>query len=899
MADPVFPDPFAPEPEPPPDPVRQPAAPPLRGWQAAGATPKRSSTTTALVVTILLFTLVAGVLVAVLRIPERPKSTFLVSVPICGYKGEKLSPVAWAERDTLLMCELLPANANGNAFSAQQSEKLAGLLASIRKGEGLDPAQPFLLHVAALTVVEGDSIYVLPADADSTQSELRVNVEEILQAMQECPAKSKLLVLDFGRPTGNAFVGPLSDDAPAKLHELLSNRATLPCPVFTACGKNERSLDIPEVRQSAFAWYFAAGLRGAADGYRSGRPDLGERGTGGISMRELTNFVTARVSRWAKLNRGASQTPRLYDNGFREDDFPILLDPRGTDARELAKFNPPPDGLRAEWDRRDKLPAAWRRQNAAPLARWEAALIRAEQVYEATELPGDLAASLGYAPPRELKSPAAPPRHASLRNSGEVPAEARKAIEDVLAAAAPDEPKPAVEGVRPPAPKPQGPPLAIARLTFDWLRDKHPTPSEKVIEFANGQIADALRGRPELYEEALALRRLAAIPSSSVLRNSSSSGYRGDFLTAEAAAAESLSREPAGFAWVRDLADDADQTKARAEEKLFAAERSADLPAAAAELRAAAAKFQELNARLLAMTEARTAATEALAVAGATAATVAESDVLALAEWEAFIVVAASLADRVFQKPDATGTWNPTEFANLAKQVAQQTLALRKPFATADVDATIKQANAWKGTDLALLRGRLMCPLLVADDRRKLWEAYSATSLRLFDDTRKNRDDADDGSSTRTQVEAATPPDPADLRRRRAVVSVLLLRLAGMKDTERLLRDARTGAPELGDELRTRWTTTLPATTLAFAADGQFEQAERALRVFPVGLWVRPAGAASEFRPLLEARLRDDSAWRDWLREHYGRYGKLRRTVSGAEASYRKASEEAAPGAPN
>ena len=47
-------------------------------------------------------------------------------------------------------------------------------------------------------------------------------MEDILRAMEDCPARKKLLILDLARPTANPFTGPLADAAADRLDDLLT-----------------------------------------------------------------------------------------------------------------------------------------------------------------------------------------------------------------------------------------------------------------------------------------------------------------------------------------------------------------------------------------------------------------------------------------------------------------------------------------------------------------------------------------------------------------------------------------------------------------------------------------------------------------------------------------------------
>src|SRR5947209_12841718 len=122
MADPQLPDPLEPPPEqpaapPPPRPARRAAQ-----WQADGSRAKASGKTTALIVTALLFTAVAGGLVALFFVPAAPVEPYIISVPVIEYNDPAVPPNLWAENDADLLCGVYPADSDNTRRNNQSRD---------------------------------------------------------------------------------------------------------------------------------------------------------------------------------------------------------------------------------------------------------------------------------------------------------------------------------------------------------------------------------------------------------------------------------------------------------------------------------------------------------------------------------------------------------------------------------------------------------------------------------------------------------------------------------------------------------------------------------------------------------------------------------------------------------
>src|SRR5262249_43891903 len=150
---------------------------------------------------------------------------------------------------------------------------LVGQLNRLRKNN--EPR--LVVHLSALARTQDDKIFILPADAHPDKPDTWLPLADVLQALRDCPARDKLLILDIAHPVADARVGVLLDDVGSALHETLDKlNADSPLPfwVLCSCSRDEVSLNWEEKQQSAFGYFLAAGLRGHADGAIKGtRPD--------------------------------------------------------------------------------------------------------------------------------------------------------------------------------------------------------------------------------------------------------------------------------------------------------------------------------------------------------------------------------------------------------------------------------------------------------------------------------------------------------------------------------------------------------------------------------------------------------------------------------------------------
>ena len=188
--------------------------------------------------------------------------------------------------------------------------------------------------------------------------------------MRACPSRKKLLILDIMRPSADARLGVLTNDVANSVHAILRDEEKdLPFLVLSPCSAGQVAQVSEELGLSVFAYYLDQGLHGHADADHNQR----------VTVKELADFVKARVDRWVWQNRGLRQEPKLYGQG---DDFVLVQ--LGRDETSPEKEIPAelkyPEWLFNGWALRD----AWARaETVLPgptlVRRLESTLLRAER----------------------------------------------------------------------------------------------------------------------------------------------------------------------------------------------------------------------------------------------------------------------------------------------------------------------------------------------------------------------------------------------------------------------------------------------------------------------------------------------------------------------------------------
>lgn len=212
-----------------------------------------------------------------------------------------------------------------------------------------DPArkqsQPYLLG----------SDFTVPTKTGDPEQFGAIPFRQVLQAVVDCNADKKILVLDCQRLDHHWPMGMLQNDFITQAQVELNNldaAKTQGLHVLFSCSGNETTYYDAEFGLSVFGRYFLEGLTGASDL----DSNIGN-GDGRVQFDELAAFVKDRVSAWTLKNRNAAQQPLVQNFEQASPEAPLSLVALGTRA---SIFSPVP--LTADPSRQDvanDLEQAW------------------------------------------------------------------------------------------------------------------------------------------------------------------------------------------------------------------------------------------------------------------------------------------------------------------------------------------------------------------------------------------------------------------------------------------------------------------------------------------------------------------------------------------------------------
>jgi hypothetical protein len=326
--------------------------------QPAGKNAKRRRWLTVLAG--LFLALAALVAVWLLLVKPPPPMPFFLAINLSEHDNRQYPTIPFAARDFERLARHFPKK---KLAETKTKELLLKELAGLADNPG-----PVIVQIRALALAREGKVFLIPGDADPGDEATWVDARAVLDAVQACPAKHKLLVLDINHPWADPRLGVLSDRVPETLEAVVS--AAKPAfHVLSPCSPGQSSLTSEVLQGSVLACYLDQGLQGAADVKKEMR----------ISVKELFAFADARVDRWAQQNRALRQKPRLLGDGV---DFVVATLNRSTPGEEQrAEPAPYPERLEKGWKGRDQ----WWNEEAfrrAPrlLRKLEANLLRQEKL---------------------------------------------------------------------------------------------------------------------------------------------------------------------------------------------------------------------------------------------------------------------------------------------------------------------------------------------------------------------------------------------------------------------------------------------------------------------------------------------------------------------------------------
>ena len=788
-------------------------------WKKA-ATPQ-SSRGALLALATLLFCAVAGVTGGFFLFVGSAKQPYLITIPVEN-SGPAYPPAAAADADAEWLSAAFGADDRENARTpGREARKLRDKLKVIRGGSllpdggvvrQLETDRPLVLHVVSHVAASGGQTYLLPGDAGDDPTGW-VPLEELLDALRGCPSRDKCLLLDVGRPRTRTFAGPYADDASAPLHAQLKGHAaggTLPCPVIVSCAAGEESHVIGVAGVSAFAFYAAEGLRGAADGVLPGAAR-----DQGVTFRELHAFLKLRVGRWAKRNRDAAQTPTLYaDEG---SDFKLTYARHARPPAIAAEDDAPP--VDAGDPYRESV-AAWRVAAARPTP---PAAFPGRSIFE-VPLP-----------------PPTPP--AGTPPAADSVAAVRRAFEELWkarSAAKADPAKTDEAQARFKEASAAVPPELVGRVLWEWLLQEHPAPKTDLLKLLQSVLAP-IRGAG--YRELATLD--AVLDADLADYTASREVLVGKLFGVEREFATLLGLGPTAFAWVEPGAS-----------RLVARQRSFERQMVERRV-VTPGELEELRSEVAALTVAHRTAQDARRGLDfafdrlrGTAHAVAEFGLPGEKPWSVALDAAARLAERVDRKPEEG--WRPEEWARLTAESNAAVKPLLAPHDSAALKSVLDALPKAGPAQLRVAEATRATPFLSLQDRDSLNLAIHDAAKRLHAATRAEFDLPENDTGVFTAVErppAAGSHEAAPVRRS---VTRGLLTLAGLTVTD--------------ESPATAWSKDRRVEAAELAQHGDLDRAARLVAAVPfdrdtVGS-PRDGGGRDEL--LAQRRQREIDAYRAW-----------------------------------
>ncbi len=726
-------------------PAPRPAGPATQWKKSATPPPSRGGL---LAVATLLFFALAGVTVGVLTYAGAAKKPYLITLPVESY-GPDYPAATGAGADGEWLRQVFDPDrredaANFGRLGSKFREKLRGLGKGSLLPDGVGEAErpleadrALVVHVACHVAALGEAVYLLPGDATGAAATW-VPLGELLDALRACPARDKCLLLDAGRPRTRTFAGPYADDASAPLHKRLKSledQGELPCPVLVSCGEGERSHVVAATGVSAFAFYAAEGLRGAAT------PSTAR--ASGVTVRDLHAFLKLRVGRWARRNRDAAQSPVLYTDGR---DFKLTYGVHG---------NPPATTEEADDKPRDaadpyrKAAADWKLPAAPPATGDDGpgrSIFAVPLPAAPTAVPGAPAAADPCVAVVAAFDALWKADGAAKRDAAKV----QEAKDNYEAAAAPL------------------PPEVVGRALWGWLLDRHPAPRSGLLVLLQATLAPL---KPAGFRELATLDFVLRADVANFTAQGEELAGRLFGVEKEFAALPRLG-EP-GSGWVRPQAA-ALLTRQRALEKRLAAGQAVT-PGELEALRAAAADAVET---LRAAQEARAALDFAVNRLTGTAHAAAEFGRPAEKPWNACLEAALALANQIDREPADDG--KPGDWRRLTAELRDAVKPLVTPYESAAVKALLDAALKAGPAELRVLEATRATPFLSLKDRDALDLAVREVVTRLHATTRREFDLPENASGVLPAPDRPPAPPGHDAPRLRQAVSRGLHALAGL-----------------------------------------------------------------------------------------------------------------------
>ena len=184
-----------------------------------------------------------------------------------------------------------------------------------------------LLFLSAHGVVDSQARpCLLMSGSDPLDERTWIPVLDVVAYVNEFVSSSrKVLILDSGRIRENWPAGILHNGFADALQVTLQEKPVERLFVLNSTRLDQRSHAAPELGGSVFAWFVAAGLRGAADTNQDKR----------VKLRELYDYLQNHVDFWVRQNRSERQRPLLIPEDANDFGLTYVTDYERPDAEPI------------------------------------------------------------------------------------------------------------------------------------------------------------------------------------------------------------------------------------------------------------------------------------------------------------------------------------------------------------------------------------------------------------------------------------------------------------------------------------------------------------------------------------------------------------------------------------
>jgi hypothetical protein len=659
---------------------------------------------------LLLLAVIVGIVslaVVALEYLRPPVRIHYLPLFIRSYRDPQLPNLAWRQQDREALAQGEFFRGTTDVPEVLDQARVVRELTRLQH-ESQDGMVVYLSGYARLD--EAGRTHILPADADLFDPSTWLPLQKMLVLFGQARNRSKLLILDLESPPATTRRTVIPEDVWSGVARDLEAVPDAKRFVLCSGAPGQQAWSSEVLGRSVFSHYLEEGLRGRAD----------RNGNGRISVRELADFLRARVDRWARRARGARQTPTLF--GKEKGDFTVVDLPNSQPrpARELPEEQAYPTWLAQAWEKSGNVSGRVSRLLAAEHA-WrtgtdpdrvqelaQAALRVRPRLSAATPRPRSLAVALaGREPSRDLADALRQVIfQASSRTRGLASAKADEVrgqlIEEFLKT------------------NKDTSAVLLGRASLDVaIAD----PRKEVIQFV-AALVKRLEPDPA-YVETLTLTRVATLDLDGVVAQQVLDSVRGS---------EQAASKPRLFDWLQSDVEAAVQAQHEAmvllEARGYASAREADrlLTTCINRTTSALALMDVLDEALAVRDGCRAQLPEVLLYL--------EHAGLAITTWHSAVGEAVRLADRL-EEARQTGLANQLDSVRREATLSRNQLdELGEPFTSDGIDRLIRttRGSSAVGTHYRAADALLATTLVPPGRRPAIWSAVSTLSRRLEED---------------------------------------------------------------------------------------------------------------------------------------------------------------------